>query len=76
MMKEGKIEIKNNIKERENNIKKAFDTLQWDFLFHTMSLMGFPEEFIQWVKLGVKTAHFPINLNGSLVDYFQSEKGT
>lgn len=51
---------------------KAFDTVEWNFLFETLKLTGFPEMFIHWIKLGVETAQFSINLNGSLVGYFRS----
>lgn len=57
------------------DIMKAYDSLNWDFLFNAMSILEFPQRFIDWVYNGVTTAHFSLNINGSLVDYFHGERG-
>lgn len=48
------------------DLMKAYDTVRWDFIFTVMELMKFPTKFIQWVKNGVCTAHFSLNLNGGI----------
>ena len=40
-----------------------------------MAAMNFPPLFITWVKNCVATSRFSLNLNGSLVGYFASERG-
>lgn len=35
------------------DIKKAFDTLSWDFMLQTMRKLGFPELWITWIKTSV-----------------------
>ena len=30
--------------------KKAFDTLDWEFLLEVLSVMNFPLEFTSWIK--------------------------
>lgn len=39
------------------DIMKAYDTLQWDFLFFSMQQLGFPEKFIDWFRNCVSTAN-------------------
>lgn len=57
------------------DLMKAYDTVDWSFLFATMRIMGFPEKFICWIVNSATSAHFSINLNGSLVGYFPSKRG-
>ena len=33
------------------DIRKAFDSVDWDFLRYTLSLFGFPPEFIKWFNV-------------------------
>ncbi|KAL0458632.1 UNVERIFIED_CONTAM: hypothetical protein Slati_0490400 [Sesamum latifolium] len=47
------------------DLRKAYDTVEWDFLFETMRLFGFPDVFIQWVKECVTTPTFSVCINGS-----------
>lgn len=32
------------------DIKKAFDSVSWDFLLGILEVMGFPSIFIGWIK--------------------------
>ena len=32
------------------DFEKAFDTLEWDFVFQTLKKMSFGQSFINWVK--------------------------
>ncbi|KAL3516429.1 hypothetical protein ACH5RR_023331 [Cinchona calisaya] len=57
------------------DIMKAYDSLRWDFLFCVLELMRFPPKFINWLRLGVQTAMFSLNLNGALTGYFPSSQG-
>lgn len=56
------------------DFRKAYDTIEWDFLFHTLSIIRFPYKFIQWVKTCV-TTHYSVSLNGELVSFFKRERG-
>lgn len=51
------------------DIMKAFDTVNWTFLFQLMALMNFPPVFISWVEMCITTASFSLNLNGLLLDF-------
>ena len=57
------------------DILKAYDTVDWQFLLGTLSSMGFPSTFTDWVRECVTTPKFSINLNGELVGFFGSSRG-
>lgn len=57
------------------DIKKAFDSLSWTFLFKTMEKMNFPDRFIGWIKHCVTTSMISLKINGSLEGYFNCESG-
>lgn len=57
------------------DISKAFDSVQWEFLFNTLSAMGFPQRFIHWISLCVTTPSFSVQVNGELAGFFRSERG-
>lgn len=33
------------------DLRQAFDTLHWDYMFYTLGKLGIPAEYNQWVKL-------------------------
>lgn len=57
------------------DIRKAFDTLNWKFLFTAMQKMNFPSKFVEWVKICVSSAMFAVKVNGSLEGYFTAHAG-
>lgn len=57
------------------DIRKAFDTVSWDFLREVLCGLGFPERFINWVMLCVSTPMYSVKLNGSLHGYFEGKRG-
>lgn len=57
------------------DIKKAYDSIRWEFLFQAMSMMKFPQNYIEWVYNGVTPAQFSVNINGISAGYFNSERG-
>jgi exonuclease III len=46
------------------DFSKAYDMVDWDFLFGAMVIMGFPGEFISMVKLLFKDAAACVKVNG------------
>lgn len=58
------------------DLMKAYDTIGWDYLFEVLKPMKFPNRFITWIRNGVRTASFSLNLNGLVVGYFESERCT
>ena len=57
------------------DIHKAFDSLNWDFMFATLRRMNFPPQFIDWVHACITSAMFSIKVNGSLEGYFNGRSG-
>ncbi|KAL0288757.1 UNVERIFIED_CONTAM: hypothetical protein Sradi_7089600 [Sesamum radiatum] len=46
------------------DLRKAYDTVEWDFLFATLRMFGFPAVFIGWIKECVTSAHYSVVVNG------------
>ncbi|KAK4384361.1 hypothetical protein Sango_3068200 [Sesamum angolense] len=46
------------------DLRKAYDTVEWDFLFATLRMFGFPAVFIRWIEECVTSAHFSVVVNG------------
>ena len=57
------------------DIHKAFDSLNWNFIFSAMQRMGFPDKFTSWVRACVTTSMFSIKLNVCLEGFFKGESG-
>ncbi|KAL2235707.1 UNVERIFIED_CONTAM: hypothetical protein Sindi_1302900 [Sesamum indicum] len=46
------------------DIRKAYDTVDWDFLRAVMEMFGFPITFVKWIEECVTTPSFSVGLNG------------
>lgn len=57
------------------DIQKAYDSLSWIAIVAIMAKMGFPEATIAWTYTCLSTAHFSINVNGTISGFFPSTKG-
>ena len=40
-----------------------------------MELVSFPRQSVDWIRNGICTAKFSLNINGALFGYFSSERG-
>ncbi|KAJ9542702.1 LOW QUALITY PROTEIN: hypothetical protein OSB04_029208 [Centaurea solstitialis] len=58
------------------DFEKAFDNLNWNFLFGAMEQMGFETTWIRWVKCLISTARVSVLVNESPTEQFLLEKGT
>jgi hypothetical protein len=56
------------------DFSKAFDMVDWNFLFDTMATMGFPRDFRGMVQLLFKYAKAWMKVNGSLSESFSIER--
>ncbi|KAK4384699.1 hypothetical protein Sango_3033900 [Sesamum angolense] len=52
------------------DLRKAYDTVEWDFLFATLRLFGFPAVFIRWIEECVTSAHYSVVVNGGVHGFF------
>ena len=50
-------------------IRKAYDSVQRDFLWVVMAAMQFPMQVIGWIKQCVTTTHFSISIIGVFEGY-------
>ena len=57
------------------DFQKAFDTLEWDFLFKCLQFFNFGEDFIHWVKVFYQNIRSCVINNGTVSDYFNLERG-
>ncbi|KAL2226400.1 UNVERIFIED_CONTAM: hypothetical protein Sindi_1998700 [Sesamum indicum] len=57
------------------DIRKAYDTVEWDFFLAVLQLFGFPPKFTRWIEECVSTTSFLIGLNGRPHGFFFLGKG-
>ncbi|KAL0401950.1 UNVERIFIED_CONTAM: Retrovirus-related Pol polyprotein from type-2 retrotransposable element R2DM [Sesamum latifolium] len=57
------------------DIRKAYDTVEWDFLMAVLRLFGFPSLFISWIEECVTMPSFSVCLNGSPHGFFKGARG-
>lgn len=57
------------------DIKKAFDSVSWDFLGEVLEGLKFPPRFVGWIMECISSTSYSIAVNGSLEGYFKGERG-
>ncbi|XP_019435927.1 PREDICTED: uncharacterized protein LOC109342391 [Lupinus angustifolius] len=57
------------------DIRKAFDTLDWNFLQDTLKAVGFNMKFITWINTILHSAKLSININGKNIGFFNCKRG-
>ncbi|KAL0288047.1 UNVERIFIED_CONTAM: Retrovirus-related Pol polyprotein from type-2 retrotransposable element R2DM [Sesamum radiatum] len=57
------------------DLRKAYDTVEWDFLRAVLTMFGFPERFIMWIVECVTTPSFFVCLNGAPHGFFRGARG-
>lgn len=57
------------------DIRKAYDSVDWDFLQEMLLALKFPRKFIGWVMACVTSTSFSLCINGSTYGYFQGKRG-
>ncbi|KAL2230999.1 UNVERIFIED_CONTAM: hypothetical protein Sindi_1694300 [Sesamum indicum] len=57
------------------DIRKAYDTMDWDFLIVVMEMFGFPITFVKWIEECVTTPSFSVGLNGKPHRFFRGARG-
>jgi hypothetical protein len=56
-------------------MEKAFDRMEWNFLFAIMTKLGFDDKWINWLRICITSTSFSILLNGSSHGFFSPERG-
>ena len=57
------------------DFEKAFDTVEWPFLFKTLKSFNFWDNFITWIKLLYTDIFSCVSNNGYLSNYFSLSRG-
>ena len=57
------------------DLRKAYDSIHWEFIRDLLVQLEFPQKFIDWSMLCVTTPSFTLNTNGSSCGFFQGKKG-
>lgn len=57
------------------DFEKAYDSINWEFLFSMLSNFGFGSKWINWMKECVSTARISILVNGSPTPEFSPQRG-
>lgn len=57
------------------DFKKAFDSVNWAFLFSMLSNFGFGNKWIKWIKACVSSAKISVLVNGSPTPEFHPQRG-
>ena len=57
------------------DLRKAFDSVNRNFVLHVMRCLGFPEQWITWIKECIFTPSFSVLINGSSNGMIRSNRG-
>ena len=57
------------------DFEKAYDTLEWGFLFKTLEFYNFGPTFIKWIRTIYKSPSISIKNNGWLSESFEMKRG-
>lgn len=53
------------------DLKKAYDSLNWEFIRELLIGLNFPQMFIDWVMECLSTPSYSLSINGGLYGFFQ-----
>jgi len=57
------------------DLRKAYDSVSWEFLAEVMTGLKFPDRFIGWIMQCVTSPSYSIGLNGGIWGMFKGKKG-
>lgn len=57
------------------DITKAYDNVDWRFLFNILEAFELPQILQDWIQVCVSSPHYSIALSGELVGFFPGKKG-
>ena len=57
------------------DVRKAFDTINWQFLIHVLKCFGFNQIFCDWILTILHSAKLSVNINGKAVGFFNCTRG-
>lgn len=57
------------------DINKAYDQIEWNFLFDVMAKIGFSDKWISFISRCVLTGKFNVMMNGDSIDFISLNRG-
>ena len=57
------------------DFEKAYDKINWEFLYFVMKKKGFSPRFIGWVKQTVERGKVAVMVNDQIGPFFEMKKG-
>lgn len=57
------------------DLKKAFDSVRWDFILGAMKAIRIHDVFVNWISECLSTTTFSISLNGTTGGFYHNTKG-
>lgn len=66
---------KKNLMMFKVDLEKAYDSLSWDFLYKTMTFMGFSENWCNLIRACFQNVRSYVLLNGSTTKKFSLKRG-
>ncbi|KAG7591509.1 Reverse transcriptase domain [Arabidopsis thaliana x Arabidopsis arenosa] len=57
------------------DLRKAFDTVRWDFVIATLRGINLPERYINWISECICSPTFSVSVNGVSGGFFKSKRG-
>nr|ABD96942.1 hypothetical protein [Tarenaya spinosa] len=56
------------------DIKKAFDSISWDFILDILRALDLPLVFIGWIRECITSPSFSVAINGELAGFFRGKR--
>ena len=56
------------------DLKKAYDSVNWEFIRNLLKALRFPSMFVKWI-MNCLTTPFSLSINGGLIGFFSGKKG-
>jgi hypothetical protein len=57
------------------DFQKAFDSIHWEAIMQVMMVRGFPQKWIEWVRVLPKTSKAQVLINGQCGRKFEIQRG-
>ncbi|GFY85594.1 hypothetical protein Acr_04g0003320 [Actinidia rufa] len=57
------------------DLKKAYDTINWEFVRKVLMGFGLPNLFVNWIIQCISTTAYSISINGSMHGFFKGKQG-
>jgi len=57
------------------DFEKAYDSVNWEFLYYMMGRLEFYGKWIQWIKVCLESVTIPVLVNSSPTKEFKPSRG-